>query len=156
MAGGTITIRFAGDVRPFNKATATIAGTLQGLGTKLSAVGSRLTSSVTLPLLALAAGAVKAADEAAKVGAQTSAVLESTGNAANVTASQISELAQAIKEKSLFDDEAIQSGDEGGSLTSSKREPLPSITGSLRSRPSLSAFPRARPLLEWRRGATIP
>jgi hypothetical protein len=45
-----------------------------------------------------------------KVGAQTAAVLKSTGGAANVTAKQISDLATAISNKTGIDDEAIQSG----------------------------------------------
>lgn len=47
--------------------------------------------------------------EAQKVGSQTSAVLKSTGSAANVTKKHIENLAGAISKKSGIDDEAIQS-----------------------------------------------
>jgi hypothetical protein len=49
--------------------------------------------------------------ESQKVGAQTTAVLKSTGGAAKVTADQIGDLAGAISNKAGIDDEAIQSGE---------------------------------------------
>jgi hypothetical protein len=49
--------------------------------------------------------------EAAKVTAQTEAVLKSTGNAANVTAGHVGDLAESLMKKSGVDDEAIQSGE---------------------------------------------
>lgn len=53
-------------------------------------------------------GAISEARDAQKVGAQTTAVLKSTGNAANVTAKQIGDLANAISLKTGIDDEQIQ------------------------------------------------
>jgi hypothetical protein len=50
------------------------------------------------------------ATEAQKVGAQTAAVLKSTGGAANISAAQVGNLATAISNKVGIDDEAIQSG----------------------------------------------
>jgi hypothetical protein len=47
--------------------------------------------------------------EAAKVGAQTNAVLKSTGGVANVTAKQVGDLSTAISAKTGIDDEQIQS-----------------------------------------------
>jgi hypothetical protein len=49
--------------------------------------------------------------EAAKVGAQTEAVIKSTGRAANVTTKHVEDLAGALMQKSGVDDEAIQSGE---------------------------------------------
>lgn len=49
------------------------------------------------------------ARESQKVGAQTTAVLKSTGNAAKVTATHVGVLANAISRKTGIDDEAIQS-----------------------------------------------
>jgi hypothetical protein len=54
--------------------------------------------------------AIGEATEARKVGAQTAAVLKSTGNAAGISAKGISDLAGAISNKTAIDDEAIQSG----------------------------------------------
>ncbi len=50
------------------------------------------------------------ARDAAAVGRQTSAVLKSTGGVANVSAKQVSDLAQALSVKVGVDDDAIQSG----------------------------------------------
>jgi hypothetical protein len=52
-----------------------------------------------------------AAIESNKVAAQTAAVLKSTGGAAHVSATQVSDLATAISNKTGVDDEAIQSGE---------------------------------------------
>jgi hypothetical protein len=49
--------------------------------------------------------------EAAKVTAQTNAVIKSTGAAANVTAKQVESLSQALSEKTGIDDEVIASGE---------------------------------------------
>lgn len=93
------------------------------IGGKLSAgvkarVGE-LAKSTMGPLLALGAtagaadflkDAVSEARESQKVGAQTNAVIKSTGGAAKVTADQVGDLASAISNKTGIDDEAIQSG----------------------------------------------
>ncbi|HEY7037159.1 MAG TPA: phage tail length tape measure family protein [Thermomicrobiales bacterium] len=65
-------------------------------------------------LALLAVGLKTGIDEmsqAAKVGAQTEAVLKSTGGAAGVSAKQIEGMATALMNKSGMDDEAIQSGE---------------------------------------------
>jgi hypothetical protein len=49
--------------------------------------------------------------DAERVGAQTSAALKSTGNAANITKGQIESLADSLMRKSGVDDEVIQSGE---------------------------------------------
>lgn len=54
--------------------------------------------------------AVTAADESAKVMAKTEAVIKATGGAAHLTATQVSDLAGALSEKTAVDDEAIQTG----------------------------------------------
>ncbi|MGE0138662.1 MAG: phage tail length tape measure family protein [Ilumatobacteraceae bacterium] len=51
-----------------------------------------------------------AAEESAKIGKQTEAVIKSTGGAAQVSADQIGNLSEAISKKTGVDDEAIQSG----------------------------------------------
>lgn len=71
------------------------------IGTGIAAAG----------LGALGVMAVKGAVEAEMVAAQTSAALESTGGAANVTAGQIASLATEIQNYSGMSDEAIQSGE---------------------------------------------
>jgi hypothetical protein len=53
---------------------------------------------------------VDAFNESVKVGAQTEAVIKSTGGAANVTAKQVGDLASELQGLSGVEDEAIQSG----------------------------------------------
>lgn len=56
-------------------------------------------------------GFIKDAQESAKVSAITEQRLKSTGGAANITATQVGNLATAISNKTGADDEAIQSGE---------------------------------------------
>jgi hypothetical protein len=55
--------------------------------------------------------AVAEARDAARVGRLTEAVITSTGQAANVTADEVADLAQALSNKAGIDDEVIQSGE---------------------------------------------
>src|ERR1700754_3305060 len=72
-------------------------------GKTFSAMGSAAKSAGVLVGVAGLAGGVKSAvseyQEAVKVGAQTTAVLKSTGGAANVTAKHIQNLAGSISKK---------------------------------------------------------
>jgi phage-related protein len=54
--------------------------------------------------------AIGAAEESRKIAAQTTAVIQSTGAVANVSARQVSELVDALSAKAGVDDELIQSG----------------------------------------------
>jgi hypothetical protein len=93
---------------------------MRGLGGISAGVGATFRHSAGAALaaaggfLAIGAGIRTAAteySESARVGAQTNAVLRSTGRAANVTAKQVGDLAQAISNKVGIDDEAIQSAE---------------------------------------------
>lgn len=53
-------------------------------------------------------GSVSASREAMKIGAQTTAVIKSTGGAANVTADDVAGLAESLSEMSGRDDELVQ------------------------------------------------
>jgi hypothetical protein len=55
-------------------------------------------------------GFVQEAREAEKISRLTAAAIKSTGGAANISADQVSALAEAISNKTAVDDEAIQSG----------------------------------------------
>lgn len=76
-----------------------------------SALGTKLTRTVTLPILAGFAVALHEAEQSITVGAQTEAVIKSTGGAANVTATAVGNLANALSRKTAIDDENIQSGE---------------------------------------------
>lgn len=75
-------------------------GTAMAVGVGAAAVG----------LGALFKGAVDAAEESRKVGAQTAAVIASTGGAANVSAAQVSNYAEKLSGLTGIDDELIASG----------------------------------------------
>src|SRR5262245_45485266 len=60
---------------------------------------------------AAAAVSFKQFEDAQKVTAQTGAVLESTGHAANVTAKDVQNLATALMNKTASEDETIRSGE---------------------------------------------
>jgi hypothetical protein len=88
---------------------------------KLNQAGGRLRTFGKVAAIAAGAAGVGAFVKTMQIGieelrasqrvtAQTTAVLKSTGGAANVTAKQIDSLARSLEKKSMFDDEAIQSG----------------------------------------------
>ena len=81
-----------------------IGGIGLGLGAKLLELGLSAASNFFGSMN-------EEAREAQKVGAQTGAVLKSTGNAANVSAKEIGDLAGAISMKTGIDDEQIQSAE---------------------------------------------
>lgn len=81
-----------------------IGGEMESLG----GVASRVIGGIALG--GLVRSAFGEADEARKVGAQTEAVLRSTGGAANVTAAEVGDLATSLSNLAGVDDELIQSG----------------------------------------------
>ena len=83
------------------------------LGKALGGVGRVAAVGAGAAFAGLGLGIGKATaefEEAAKVAAQTDAVLKSTGGAANVTAKDVDALATALSNKTGIDDEAIASG----------------------------------------------
>lgn len=84
---------------------------LESLGQSAQNVGRRLTLGVSLPLAAAGVLAFKELENASRVAAQTTAVIKSTGGVANVTATEVRDLASAISEKSGLDDEAVASAE---------------------------------------------
>lgn len=64
-----------------------------------------------LAALKFGADSVKAFSESQQIGAQTTAVLRSTGGAANVTADDVESLANEIRNLSGIDDEAVQASE---------------------------------------------
>ena len=127
---GTATVEIRGDLAPLKRDMGTVDDIARRTGAQTGTqFASGLTSSKSK--VASAAGTLKnvfylaggvalaqglktftfdAAQEARKIGVQTEAVLKSTGNAANVTATEIADLAQSISDYSAIDDEAIQQG----------------------------------------------
>jgi hypothetical protein len=106
-----------GDSRSLKRALNGAAKDVKGFKSKLGGIGS-IAAGVFGGGAALAGlsslthqlgSVVEEAREAARVGRLTDAVIKSTGGAANVTAGQVSKLAEAISNKTGIDDEQIQS-----------------------------------------------
>jgi len=83
---------------PFKSVTRSVAGLA---GAYIGAQG----------LITVIQGSIREQQESIKVGRQTNAVLKSTKSAAGLSAKAISDLAQALSEKTAVDDEAIQSAE---------------------------------------------
>jgi type II secretory pathway component PulK len=65
-------------------------------------------AAVTAGVVAFGVSSVKSFEESQNVMAQTEAVLKSTGNAAGITAKQVTELASALERQTKFADEDVQ------------------------------------------------
>jgi hypothetical protein len=110
-----IEVQIVGDASSLQRALSDATGHTSKFG---SALG---TLAKTGALAAGAAGigavavtlrqGIKEYTEAAKVAAQTNAVIKSTGGIANVTAGQVDKLAESMMRKSGVDDEAIKTGE---------------------------------------------
>lgn len=88
------------------------AGTaMKSMGSRMSEVGKTATYGMTLPIVGGLALATKGWLDHTKVTAQSAAVVKSTGGAANVTASQMEQLADKLERVSTIDGDVIQSGE---------------------------------------------
>jgi phage-related protein len=110
MATRKLEVVITGDASQLNK-------TLGNIGKKSAKFGAAFGASAIVAskamdgLMSAGKAAISEFFDAQKVMAQTEAVLKSTGSAANVTADQVSSLAESLMKKSGVDDEAIQSGE---------------------------------------------
>ncbi len=80
------------------------------IGDGATRLGTALSLSVTAPIVAFGAIAVKNFDESAQAVAQLEAALISTGGVAGRTSEQLQALAKSLEAKSLQDDDAILRG----------------------------------------------
>lgn len=109
MAGQTVVISVLADTAKATKGFQDVSDKAGGLGSAFK--GAAIAVGVAAVAIGgFLAASVKAAGEAEKIGAQTAAVLTSTGAAAGRTAEQISGLAGELSKLSGVDDEVIQSG----------------------------------------------
>lgn len=110
-----ITANGAGAISEFRKIETSAArsvGKAETTAGKFKANASRIGAGMLIVGAAVAAGmrvAVEEAEEAARVGRQTDAVIKSTGGAANVTRGHLENLAGALSKVAAVDDEVIQS-----------------------------------------------
>lgn len=92
MAAIDVVIRFIGDAAKAVQAAKDVDSQYQRVASNMIKTGAIMSAAITVPLLAAAKSAATELGNAEKVGAQTRAVIESTGGAARVTAAQVSEL----------------------------------------------------------------
>lgn len=84
---------------------------LDKAGAKMTDVGKGVSLGVTLPIVALGAATVQALNGVEVLGAQTDAVLKSTGNAANVTRDHVVGMAESLEKLTGVEMEAVQTGE---------------------------------------------
>lgn len=77
---GSLWVRLRGDTADFDKAMAGVTKKLGATGERMKEIGSGMTSSVTLPILAIGAGAIAAATEVEGAMAQIRASTGATGD----------------------------------------------------------------------------
>jgi hypothetical protein len=110
-----ITANGAGAIQEFRRIETSAArsvGKAETTAGKFKANASRIGAGMLIVGAAVAAGmrvAVAEAEEAARVGRQTDAVIRSTGGAANVTRAHLEGLAGSLSKVAAVDDEVIQS-----------------------------------------------
>lgn len=110
-----ITANGSGAISEFRKIETSAArsvGKAETTAGKFKANASRIGAGMVIVGAAVAAGmrvAIAEAEEAARVGRQTDAVIRSTGGAANVTREHLEDLAGSLSKVAAVDDEVIQS-----------------------------------------------
>src|ERR1044071_327637 len=103
----TLTVRFLSESAGLTKGVDALVGKFNAVTGALKGIAAAGAVVGTMNFLK---GAISEAEDAAKVGRQTEAVLKSTGQAAKVSADHIGELATRLSNLSGVDDEVIQSG----------------------------------------------
>lgn len=104
------------DKKGFTSAIKSAQGDVKGLEKSGSSMGKAMKVAgavAVVGIAGLAAGlysCAKEAIESEKVHAETAAILKTTGGAAKITAGEIEKLSGKIRDKTGYDDEAVQSG----------------------------------------------
>lgn len=115
MANPQVIVDFIADTSRLNKGFTEAGSGAQGFGSKVKGLAKAgVVAAGAAGLAALTATLKIGVDEftnAAKVSAQTEAVIKSTGGAAGVTAKQVDRLATSMMKKTGVDDETIKSGE---------------------------------------------
>lgn len=83
---------------------------VDAVGHKMKSVGKGMSLAITLPILALGASAANTLIRIEQLGAQTEAVLKSTGNAANVTKKQLDGMSQTLEKVTGVEAESVTQG----------------------------------------------
>jgi len=97
-------------LRRIERETQSVQQRFQNLGRSFTRVGAALSVGLTAPLTLFFRNSLRNFDAQEKALAQVEAGIESTGNAAGISAERFQELASAIQDNSLFGDEEILQG----------------------------------------------
>jgi hypothetical protein len=115
VANPAVVVDFLANTRQLQRAVDDAEKRTKGFGGKLKSLAKTGAFAAGAAGLGAVAATLKIGigeySEAAKVGAQTNAVIKSTGEEAHVSAKHVSDLAGQILKKSGIDDEAVQSGE---------------------------------------------
>lgn len=113
MARSTVAVRFTGDVASLKRSIDQVEGRLSGMGGKLKTLGKFAAVGAGATVVAIGAigkSALESLGRIERIGAQTDAVIRSTGGAAGVTRKQIDDLAGSLEAMSSVEAEAITEG----------------------------------------------
>ena len=114
---GLLNIVFGADLRGFDRAMKKAQRSIGKFGKKMEQTGKTLSTSLTLPILALGAVSVKSFDKQQKAIAQVEAGLKSTGNQVGKTSKELQKMASDLQKTTLFGDEDILQGATAQLLT---------------------------------------
>jgi phage-related protein len=110
-----VVVDFIANTKSLNDGFKSASAGTEGFGSRVKGLAKAGVVAAGAAGLAALTGTLKVGisefADAAKVSAQTEAVLKSTGGAAGVTAKQVERLATSIMMKTGIDDEAVQSGE---------------------------------------------
>lgn len=109
-AYATIKIDSSGIASGMDKAKKSVSSGIKDMSQGFKNVGMAI-SAVSAPIVAFGINAVKAFSDSQKVTAQLDAVLKSTGQTAGVTRDMALDLAAGFQQVTMFEDEAILSGE---------------------------------------------
>lgn len=113
MAGQSVVVSVLADGKPFNKTIDDISKKTSGLGKVLGGMGKVAAAGLAVGALALGGflgSSFKAVAEVERLGAQTAAVIESTGGAAQRSIGQVTGLAESLEKLTGIEMETISAG----------------------------------------------
>jgi hypothetical protein len=102
------TVVLGADIGALNRVLSEAEQNVANAGKRISDLGTKLTTRLTLPLVAMGALSVKAFGEQADAMERVKAVVRATGGVAGVTADHIEELGSALQETTRFSDDATE------------------------------------------------
>lgn len=100
-------IKIGADSYEFQQKTKQVERSLEGLGKKLTGVGKTLSTTLTLPLTAMGAASIAAADTQLKAEAKVQQAILSTNKAAGLSFDELKKYASELQSQTLFGDEYI-------------------------------------------------